>query len=267
MPELPEVEIWRRRLAAATEGRIVVSVAARPGPPLVEVDPPALLAAFAGRRCERVERHGKQLLWIISGSSQELRVQLGMTGRFDFVPAEAPDVRFERIRWLLDSGQAVVFADARRIGRVGLHPVGTGFPGLGPDALALHAASGWASRFEGCTRAVKTALLDQTRVAGVGNIYACEGLHAARVHPERPANTLGLDAWAHVSTAIQEAMRRTLEREGEVELRYLSSGETRENPFRVYGRHGQPCPDCGRTIDRTSLGGRSTWLCVRCQSP
>jgi formamidopyrimidine-DNA glycosylase len=261
------VEIWRRRLAESLEGPRILAVRALSGAPLVGVDPAALHASSVGRRCERVERHGKQLLLTFTGSPQECRVQLGMTGRFDFVSVESPAVPFERVRWLLDSGTAVVYADARRIGRVSLHPAGTGFPGLGPDALALRTAGGWAARFEDCTRAVKTALLDQARLAGVGNIYACEGLHTARVHPERCANTLSLDAWAHLATAIQSAMQRTLEREGETELRYLSSRETRENPFRIYGRHGLPCPDCGQAIERKRQAGRSTWLCVRCQLP
>ena len=267
MPELPEVEIWRRRLAEGLEGHGVLSVRALPGAPLVDVDPSALHASSVGRRCERIERHGKQLRMVFTGSPVEWRVQLGMTGRFDFVPGESPNVRFERIRWLLDSGRAVVYADARRIGRVSLHPLGTGFPGLGPDALALSLANAWSARFEDCTRAVKTALLDQARVAGVGNIYACEGLHTARVHPELPANSLSLDTWANLSTAIRTAMQRTLEREGEAEVRYLSSRETRENPFRIYGRHGLPCPDCGQAIERIVQGGRSTWLCGRCQVP
>jgi formamidopyrimidine-DNA glycosylase len=116
-------------------------------------------------------------------------------------------------------------------------------------------------------RPVKVALMDQSALAGVGNIYASEALFGARIHPSTPAGDLTeaqADALARQMLAVMQA---SLEREQDDEIAYLHSGEAVENPFRVYGHEGEPCPACGAPIAREVHAGRSTFWCPRCQPP
>jgi len=265
MPELPEVEIWRRHIAPflvdVTLTAVHVHAGAPLGPPL---SAPELKSALVGHLCADVERHGKRLALRFRGLDKALVIQLGMTGRFHVEQQQSPPQPFERVRLDLDSGYAVVYADARRLGRLSWVPHADAFRSLGPDALATDPCA-WAAYFAECRGPVKAVLLDQQRISGVGNIYASEGLYAARVHPRRGARTLSTAEWAAVAQGIQASMRQTLSRDGAGPLRYISANETRVNPFFVYGRAGEPCPTCGATFDREVLGGRGTFFCPVCQ--
>ncbi len=212
----------------------------------------------------RVDRRGKRLALQFTEAERTLVIQLGMTGRFHVESSHGPEVRFERLRLELSHGAALVYADARRIGRLSWVPHGEAFQGLGADALATESDE-WSKRFTESRSPIKVALLDQERVAGVGNIYACEGLHAAGIHPKRAARTLTPAEWTHLARAIQASMQQTLSRDGAGSLLYLSAKETNVNPFVVYGRAGEPCPTCGVTICRDILGGRGTFFCPACQ--
>jgi len=267
MPELPEVEIWRRRIAPVLVDATIQGIEVEAGAPLAPpLSAPALQSAVVGQRCVEVLRHGKQLALRLRGLKNVLVLQLGMTGRFHLVQADSPAQPYERLRLNLESGCSVVFADARRLGRVSWIRHTDTFRALGPDALATR-PDAWAACFADCRSPIKTALLDQRRLAGVGNIYASEGLHAAGVHPRWVARALSADRWAAIARGIQASMRETLSRDGTGPLRYISANETRVNPFVVYGRAGEPCPKCETALDRELLGGRSTFFCPACQAP
>ena len=265
MPELPEVEIWRRRIWPTLSTATVINVRGSSGPPLVPgLSISDLRGVLIGRQCVRVDRRGKRLALQFTEAEGTLVIQLGMTGRFHVESSDGPEVRFERLRLELSHGAALVYADARRIGRLSWVPHGEAFQGLGADALATEPDK-WSKRFTESRSPIKVALLDQERVAGVGNIYACEGLHAAGIHPKRAARTLTPAEWTHLARAIQASMQQTLSRDGAGSLLYLSAKETNVNPFVVYGRAGEPCPTCGVTICRDILGGRGTFFCPACQ--
>lgn len=272
MPELPEVEAHRRLLDRHATGRRLVDV--------VVVDPGAVrprrstrpshggaaaaLRPAVGGVFDPPFRVGKRLGWPVGEVG--LEVHLGMTGHWvRRVGDEVP--RFARLGLRLDDGATLWFTDARRFGCVVPHPraalaqvVGSG---LGPDALdAALDGPALAARF--CTsRPVKLALLDQARLAGLGNIHAVEALFLAGIHPDTPCDALDAAAWARLADAIPRQLHEGLADLGQDEIVYLSDGA--ESPFRVYGRAGLPCPVCGTAVARAVRGGRSTTWCPRCQ--
>ena len=274
MPELPEVEfcaqVWRR----VAVGRRVVAAGAEPGSPLRgDLDPARWSAGLTGRRIEAVHRRGKQLT-VVLDAGLRLLVHLGMTGKWVACGPEAP-VRRGRRAWLhLDDHQRFDYLDPRRFGRLWLLPEAeaTRHPEvvrLGPDALAVAATPGALHRaLRGCRRPIKEALLDQHRVAGIGNIYAVEGLFAAGLHPDVPAEALSPEAADALAQGVGAAMEASLAREdataAAAEITYLHEAPG-ASPFQVYGRAGQPCRRCGAPVLRQVQHQRSTFFCGVCQ--
>jgi formamidopyrimidine-DNA glycosylase len=265
VPELPEVETERGRLAARIEGRRIGS-ARIDDPRLTRPDDPAWIAArLSGERVVAVERRGKYLL-IRLESGDVLVVHLRMTGSFRYRPAS-----HERAVLELDDGTRIAYRDLRRFGtwtlldpaeaeehlavRLGPEPLGRGFT----DAHL-------AGRLEGRRAPVKAAILDQRTVAGLGNIYADEALWHAGIHPLRPAGELGPEEIAALRTGIRAALRRGIRRQGADLGDGSYAGGRMQHEFRVYGRTGEPCERCGTPIEKTRAGGRGTWFCPGCQS-
>jgi formamidopyrimidine-DNA glycosylase len=176
------------------------------------------------------------------------------------------------MRWTLDDGRRVGFHDPRRFGRVRLLPAmqARSHPEvkkLGPDAYLLLEREGgpglWA-RLRTTRTPIKVALMDQTLLAGLGNIYASEGLFRAKVAPRRPAQRVTKPEAARLALGLLEAMQESLRLEAGDEVKYLQDSDS-ENHFLVYGREGEPCPVCKKKIKRTVQGGRSTFHCPGCQ--
>ncbi|MCB9682714.1 MAG: formamidopyrimidine-DNA glycosylase [Alphaproteobacteria bacterium] len=274
MPELPEVEACGRNLARWGRGRRVVAVhvpdagavrSVRSTRPSDGSDAAARgLDPLVGAPCGPLQRHGKRLAWRFGDHG--VLLHLGMTGRW--VRRGGGDVpRFARVGWTLDDGATLWFDDSRRFGCVVPLPADALAVelsrGLGPDALDA-APDGPALRaaLPG-RRAIKVALMDQGRLAGVGNIQAAEALHRAGLHPETPCHAVSPAAWARLARAIPEQLRHTLALTEDEEVVYVSDGG--DNPFEVYGRAGQPCPRCGGTVVRAVHAGRSTFWCPDCQ--
>ena len=269
MPELPEVETIRRHLAPHVEGRVLEAVDVldeRWSRPLA---PAELEQAIRGRRVERLGRRGKYLVWELS-EDVYLLMHLRMTGTLLLDPDGS---RHTRVR--IDLGDhRLVFDDPRRFG--------TGELAVGPEALAAFfdarlGVEPLERDFTGdrlyalakTSRApVKAFLLDQKRIAGVGNIYADEALFRARVHPLRPANRL-TRAQAHaVRDGVVESLLLGLEHKGATidDFRdpYGVSGSFQDR-FLVHTREHEPCPNCGRPIRKLRAAGRGTYVCERCQ--
>ncbi|MCA9541396.1 MAG: hypothetical protein KC620_21000 [Myxococcales bacterium] len=200
-----------------------------------------------------------------------LLCHLGMTGKWLHRDAAEPARAGTRLRLGLDDGGWLHFVDPRRFGQVRLiaaadEPTDAAIAGLGPDVLALCAApGGLAGRLAGVKRAIKVALLDQGRLAGVGNIYAAEALWRARIDPFRLANTLSDDNFARLAMALAATMAESLDRERDDEITYLQDAAS-QNPFDVYGRAGKPCRVCEAAIERAVQQGRSTFFCRACQA-
>jgi len=266
MPELPEVEIARRHLVHWLDGHRVVEAEADD----TRVFRGARWTDFAslGGRLLSLERRGKYLLFAFE-QDRGLLAHLGMSGRFVRRPPDLA-VPYSRARLHLDSGDVLHFADARMLGRLETCPASrlhelAPIRALGFDPLAnglgvarLRAAVG------GSRQELKVALMDQSRVAGLGNIHAAEGLYRARLHPARTPASLTDAEWKRLAQGLRAALAFGLrEQQGDEEVRYLKEGG--RNDFLVYGRAGTPCVRCGTTVESLSQGGRTTHFCPTCQ--
>jgi len=273
VPELPEVETVRRRLAPVLEGATIARAEIL-DPRLTRPVSPALVAdALVGERVAAVERRGKYLLWRLA-SGRTLVVHLRMTGSLRHAPAgRLPEDVHRRATLVLDTGADLGYRDVRRFGTWELLDEGHLRPylaaRLGPEPLASSFTAARLARIlEGRRAPIKAVLLDQRRIAGIGNIYADEALWRARIHPRRPAGTLDRAEVTRLHRAVRAALRRGIDLQGSTLRDYVTpdgDGGGMQHEFHVYGRLGEPCDRCGRPIERTVVGGRGTWFCAHCQ--
>jgi len=269
MPELPEVEVTRRELHALLVGRRIASITTT-RPSYFFLTPPAVLRRrLPGRRFVGLERVGKYMLAGLD-SGERLLLHLGMTGEIVREGALEAD-RHVHLRLNFDDGRpGVVFRDERKFGKVQLLAAGEPSPRvdrLGPDALAARAAHLFtASR--GRRVPVKTLLLDQAVLAGVGNIYADEALFLAAVRPTRRAGRVSQAEYQAVAAAVRRVLRRAIVTGGSSISDYLrpdGSEGAYQDERHVYAREGERCARCGTTIRRVVLGQRSSHYCPGCQ--
>ena len=266
MPELPEVEIARRTLERWLGGSEVTGAQAE-RTRVFRAGGRATFGRLRGRLV-RAERHGKLLLVSLE-SGQGFLSHLGMTGKWVRRPAGEP-VPYSRARLVLADGTVVHYRDPRLFGRIEPHPADAlralpALQALGPDPLLTPLSGPQLRDALGRTRVpIKVALMDQRRLAGLGNIHAAEALWRARLHPARPTRSLQLPEWNRLATAIRKGLAFALAAEDGEEIAYVEEPGT-ENPFRVYARHGEPCPRCGTPIRLLRQAGRRTDFCPRCQ--
>jgi formamidopyrimidine-DNA glycosylase len=275
VPELPEVETIRRQLAARVAGRTIVEAEVldplwcRPRTPEeVEID-------LRGERIEALGRRGKYLVMELE-DERFLVMHLRMTGNFLWVPVadDVPGRPHLRVRLVLDDGNRLLFVDQRRFGtgvviegrgalegylgeRVGPEPLE---PSFTPEVLAHEA--------RGRKAPVKAFLLDQRRIAGVGNIYADEALFRAQIHPLRPAGRLRRPEVERLHAGIVEALEAGIQRQGASIDNYRDANGERgsmQDEFLIHLREGKPCVRCGQTVVKMVAAGRGTYVCRRCQ--
>jgi formamidopyrimidine-DNA glycosylase len=273
MPELPEVETIRRRLAPVVEGA-TIEAAEIVDPRLTRpVDPDLVADALVGERIVALDRRGKYLLWRLE-SGRTLVVHLRMTGSLRHASrGTLPDDAYRRATLALDTGASVAYRDVRRFGTWELLDQDHLSPyletRLGPEPLApSFSATRLATLAAGRKAPIKAFLLDQRRVAGVGNIYADEALWRARIHPLRPAGELDAAEIVRLHRALRAALRKGIELQGSTLTDYVTPDGERgsmQHEFHVYGRLGEPCDRCGRPIERIVVAGRGTWFCPHCQ--
>lgn len=273
MPELPEVETVRRGLALHLLGRRFAGVRVRDGRLRWPVDAAKLGRVLPGRSILALRRRAKYILVDLAGG-WILMFHLGMTGRLTLAPSGAGIARHDHLLFDLGAGQQLRFNDARRFGsvelfatdaepnhprlaRLGLEPLGKEF-----TARALFAMS------RGVTKSAKALLMDNSRIVGIGNIYACESLFRAGIHPVREAGGLSQARCQRLCAAIRRILRAAI-KQGGTTVRNFANADGDPGTFavrlRVYGREGKPCPCCGRGIRRIVQAGRSTFHCTRCQ--
>ena len=271
MPELPEVETIRRDLIPLVSGRVIVEAWVSPNAPkLVQLVPPdEFCRLLAGRRIGDIARRGKYLILNLDGGLMWV-VHLRMTGRLQHRAAGCPEHPHLRATFRLDDGTSLCFADLRKFGMMWLVDEWTlVHAGLGPEPLEEdfdHAAFHSVLKRRGAP--IKSVLLDQTVVAGIGNIYADEALFAARISPKKPASTLSRPAADRLHAAIRDVLHTALGDRGSSFQDYVD-GEGRKGghqlKVKVFRRNGEPCLVCGAEIRRIKLGGRSTHFCPECQ--
>ena len=271
MPELPEVETIRRQLAPHLQGRTIVEAQILDPRWTRPEAPAAVEAELRGAHVRSVSRAGKYLVWSLS-DERYLLMHLRMTGTLLFDPVAPPP--HTRVLFGLDDGHRLVYVDPRRFGtghlvrggsarddylaaRIGIEP-------LTPEFTAQHLRS----LGQGRTAPIKAFVLEQRRIAGVGNIYADAALFRAGIHPLRPTGRLSAGDWARLREGIEQALSAGIEAKGASidDFRHLDGARgSFQDLFLVHRRAGLPCPRCGRTIRKIVVGGRGTYVCERCQ--
>ena len=273
MPELPEVETTRRGIAPHCEGRSIRQLIIR-NPSLRWPVPDDLPARMEGHTIRAVDRRAKYIL--IRLDTGTAIVHLGMSGSMRVVTDQSPPLKHDHVELQLDNGLLIRFNDPRRFGAMDLfatasaeqHPL---LALIGPEPLRnsfdeTYLINALARR----NTPMKSALLDQKLVAGLGNIYVCEALFRSRIHPTRVARRVSKQRISKLVPVIREVLGDAIEaggsslrdfRQADGELGYF------QHRFDVYGREGQPCrtPGCSSTIRRIVQSGRSTFYCPTCQ--
>jgi formamidopyrimidine-DNA glycosylase len=271
VPELPEVETIRRQLAPLVQGRVVARVEIADPRWCLPLAPEAIVDAVQGRTVQRLARRGKYLVWELEDEAF-LLMHLRMTGTLLY--DSPPGTPYERVRWTLDDGHQLRFCDPRRFGtgelalgtpardaffatRLGLEPLDGELTG---EALRRMA--------RGRRAPVKAFLLDQRRIAGVGNIYADEALFRAGIHPLRPVGALTRAQCEALALAVREALQAGVAAGGATidDFRHVDGVRGAfQNEFLVHLRRGEPCPRCAAPVVKFVAAGRGTYACESCQ--
>ncbi len=274
MPELPEVETTARSLRPRIVGRTVVGVGSVDWPRMLpNTSETELTSVLCGKHVVSVDRRGKYLL-IQFEDDVWVTIHRKMSGNLLLQPREMPLATHTHLVIDLDDGTQLRFVDARKFGRVYLFHSTVELDEflverLGPDSLLELDPKVLAAKLSRRSGRIKSLLLDQSFIAGVGNLYADEALWEARVHPLRTANSLTRAEVKRLANAIRHVLVLGIERRGTSFSTYLDSdGSQGENQdyLNVYGREGQACPRCGGPIRRTLIGQRSSHFCPHCQA-
>ncbi len=294
MPELPEVEVVRAGLAPFIVGATIERVRALDMRALTRhlgADPAEFEARLTGRTVSEAARRGK-FLWFPLDDAEALIAHLGMSGQLLIGAPDTPALRHERarlgVRGVSGTRHSIVFVDQRTFGSLAIddlvetadgEPGGWGTARAEVPSQAAHIARDALDpaldvpavirRLRGSTSAVKRLLLDQTLTSGIGNIYADEALWAARIHPETSGRALSVQAVRRLLGEVRAVLRKALAEGGtSFDTQYVNvNGQAGyfAHSLNAYGRGGQPCPRCGRPIQRVSFMNRSSHLCPHCQ--
>jgi formamidopyrimidine-DNA glycosylase len=271
MPELPEVETVRRQLEPEVVGATITSLTVSDPRWCTPLAPEELGDVVVGRHVLALRRRGKYLDWVLEGEVH-LLMHLRMTGTLLLEPGE--DYAHTRVELTLDESRRLLFVDPRRFGtgqlvvgdreldsfyasRLGVEPFDEAFTPALLRALA-----------RGRRGPIKSFLLDQRQIAGIGNIYADEALFRTGVHPLRPAGALRPTDYARLRDAIREVLSAGIDAQGASidDFRHLDGARgSFQDRFLVHRREGEPCVVCGTTIRKLVVGGRGTYVCERCQ--
>jgi formamidopyrimidine-DNA glycosylase len=274
MPELPEVETIMRGLSVGLAGRSISSVKVLRNASIAYPGVKSFVKQLSGHRIESLSRRGKYLLIHLDGNAG-LGVHLRMSGCLLLTSKKEPPGAHLRVNIGLDNGQELRFEDMRVFGRIWYVGKGKNFTDiipalqeLGPEPLSDLSAQYLGQALATRRQAIKSCLLDQTLIAGVGNIYADESLHLAAIHPMRAGLSLKKAELERLVSTIRKVLLNAIELGGSTLRDYKNSdgvnGEYQHEAW-VYGRTGLACRTCQSPIKRIKLGGRSSHFCPRCQ--
>lgn len=274
MPELPEVETVRRGLERQLPGQSVTSVEVLRTDSIAYPAPQQFSKLLVGHKIQKLVRRGKYLLLQLDRDAG-LAVHLRMSGRLLLVDRKVKAGAHLRVRIGISGGRELRFEDMRVFGRLWYVPSGcqfdevvSGLKELGVEPLEMLSAGHLKEAFANRTQAIKSSLLDQTVIAGIGNIYADESLFEAGINPLRSARDLSLDELDRLAEKIKIVLERAIELGGSSIKDYTDSSGVNgryQHSSLVYGRAGQPCRVCSTAIERIRLVGRSTHFCTQCQ--
>ncbi len=270
MPELPEVETVANGVHQRVRGTLIERVTLGRHKEPLKSPAAHIEETLNGAKIERVGRVGKTIVMDVTtqgGTPAQMTIHLGMSGRLLVSKADVPlPPHTHAVLHLLD-GREVRFVDPRRFGRIGIVEVGTQYQGPGAEPLTI-SQQDFAALFRGRKTPIKAALLNQSLLHGVGNIYADESLFRAGIRPKRHAGRLTRTELERLRGSLQTVLRHAIELGGSSVSDYVDADGVRgffQLEHRVYGRTGQPCRVCGAPVQRIVVGGRSTHFCKNCQ--
>lgn len=273
MPELPEIEAIKRVIEPQIQGLAIERVTVNRPEVIAHPAADEFCTRITGQFFTEIDRRGKFLILCLSSGDQVV-LHLRMTGCLLVTPADYPEEKHTHLVFHLSGGRELRFSDPRRFGRIWLLRQGeadphTGMEKLGAEPFDLGFSGEYLStRLGKRKKAIKECLLDQSVIAGIGNIYSDEILFAARIHPKRPANTLTAEEWNRLASVIPKRLAFFIEKNQTTQEEYLAARgqDYRNTPFlQVYGHGGEPCPVCGEMLCRGVIGGRSSVYCPVCQ--
>jgi formamidopyrimidine-DNA glycosylase len=274
MPELPEVETVARLIRPRLEGRRVTGARVRWERTLDGLSARSFGSAVRGATVAQVWRRAKFIVFDLERGGELVGWLVGhlrMTGRMHVEPAAWDPGPYGRVVLDLDDGRRFHFIDVRKFGRFSFYEdLDDRLGGLGPEPLSGEFTPEWLrDALRARRRMLKPLLLDQTFLAGLGNIYVDESLHLSRLHPLRPSDSLRPADAHRLHAAIRATLEEAIRREGSSFDTFYRTPEGQpgsyQDQFRVYGRAGAPCPTCGAPVRRIVVGQRGTHLCRRCQ--
>ena len=273
MPELPEVETIRRSLASRLTGKTIVEVKVLEPVVIKFPEPEAFAHMLAGRRIESLSRRGKYLIFNLDHDLQ-LIAHFRMTGHFLITDSAVPLDKHCRVLFVLDDNMYLSFVEPRKFGTLHLISAGCyeqagGIAALGEEPISEYFNADYLKRQMGKKHGkIKALLLDQKLVAGIGNIYADEILHAAAIDPQRDPSGMSDEEFERLAAEAREIISTAIECRGSTIRDYCDAdGESGsyQDHHQVYGREGEVCPRCGGIIRRIKIGGRSSHYCPDCQ--
>jgi formamidopyrimidine-DNA glycosylase len=280
MPELPEVETIANGVHQRVHGQRIAGVWTSGKPQTFKSRETEIAEALTGATIDSVRRVGKTIVMTVrrgtskkAGNPVEFLVHLGMTGRLLVSPPEIPLPPHTHALLTLADGREIRFVDPRRFGRLSIHApthnsqLTTFYTGPGREPLTI-SLEDFIALFHGRKTPIKAALLNQSLLHGVGNIYADESLFRAGIRPRRQAGRLTREELARLRKALIDVLRRAIKLGGSSVSDYVDAEGMRgyfQIEHKVYGRGGEPCTDCGTPIKKITLAGRGTHFCRSCQ--
>lgn len=273
MPELPEVETIRRVIEPQIRGLTIEEIVVNRPEVIAHPAADEFCSCLSGQRMERVTRRGKYFV-IHLKSGDRIIIHLRMTGCLLVMPEDSPKEKHTHVIFRLNGGMELRFSDTRRFGRIWLlrkdeTDIYSGIEKLGREPFDQRFTAGYLSdRLGKRKKALKECLMEQSVIAGIGNIYSDEILFSAGIDPARAAESLTLEEWQRLAEVIPGRLLFYIQK-NEItpeEYRKTRGRDYRNTPFLlVYGHEGEPCPICGTTLRRRVLGGRSSISCSNCQ--
>jgi len=259
MPELPDVETFKRYFDATSLHQRVGHVDVRDAYILKGISARELARGLKGRRFKSTRRHGKHL-FVRADDDLWVRLHFGMTGSLQYFKHDEQAPRHTRVLFVFANAHSLAFEDQRKFGEIGLIEDVNDFlkkRALGPDALDID-LSQFRAIFRKRGGAVKTILLNQKLIAGIGNIYADEILFRARIHPATQVSTLKEKAVTKLFRAMRNILKKAIEADADADLMPKSW-------LLPHRSKGGKCPRCGRELKSAKIGGRTAWFCAHCQ--
>jgi formamidopyrimidine-DNA glycosylase len=265
MPELPEVETVANGVHQRVHGQTILAVWTSDKPQTFKTPPHEIAEALTGARIDRVHRVGKTIAVDLAGERPQFLIHLGMTGRLLVSTPDTPIPPHTHAILSLSGGRDLRFVDARRFGRLSLDRAGYDGPGKEPLTIS---EDDFVALFKGRKLAIKAALLNQSLLHGVGNIYADESLYRAAIRPRRQAGRLTRAELLRLRLALVEVLKHAIRLGGSSVSDYVDADGVRgffQLEHMVYSRAGEPCKVCHTTLKKLVIGGRTTVFCPTCQ--